>query len=107
MKQFFAESFVFVFGEIYHCNMHDLEQLSSGDFEDYNRFREESRAIMDERKSSDINYKALHPGKELLRIRRGEKNPTSCSSTGDWRPTYIRRRESEESSFGLQGYLHH
>ncbi|WP_156769073.1 hypothetical protein [Thermoplasma volcanium] len=75
IEQFFAESFMSVFGEVYHCDMHDLEQLSPDEFEDYNRFMEKSRAIMDEWKRPDIDSKALHLAKKLLRIRRGDKTP--------------------------------
>jgi len=75
VEQYFAESFMSVFGEIYHCKMHDLEQLSLDEFEDYNRFLQKSRAIMDEWKRPDIDYKAFNLAKELLRIRRGEKKP--------------------------------
>ncbi|WMT52210.1 MAG: hypothetical protein RE471_04850 [Ferroplasma sp.] len=74
IEAYFAEAFISVYGEFFHCDMYDLEQLSPEYWDLYNDLNEKALQEMEEQKRLRIGYKEIDIAKKLLEIRRGKND---------------------------------
>ena len=74
VEALFAEAFISVYGEFFHCDMQDLEQLTPDQFDFFNKLRDESVRDMNDWKRPRIGYREVELAKELLKIRRGDES---------------------------------